>query len=179
MLFPQRAVARGCGEMKTTAGRVCKGLRFLVGMGVIGAMLLVARPADAAAPPLGYSGHWVLVNLAQQHVYFYDGATLVRDAAVSTGIVGHRTPVGSFTVQQRFLSQEMIGPGYDLPNVPYVQYFGNADLSWHAGFSLHGTYWHHNFGTPMSHGCVNLSTDLAAWLWDWAGVGTPVEIIAG
>ncbi|MBZ5574334.1 MAG: L,D-transpeptidase, partial [Acidobacteriia bacterium] len=38
------------------------------------------------------------------------------------------------------------GPALPLPNVPYTQYF-------YQGYGLHGTYWHHNFGTPMSHGC--------------------------
>ncbi len=126
-----------------------------------------------------HQGHWLLVNLAQQHLYAYDGTKLVDDLAVSTGTDAHPTPVGSYAVQQRFFSQEMIGPGYDLPNVPYVQYFGNDQLSWHEGYSFHGTYWHHNWGYQMSHGCVNLPTDFAAWLWDWAGVGTPAEIIAG
>jgi lipoprotein-anchoring transpeptidase ErfK/SrfK len=126
-----------------------------------------------------HPGHWALVNLAEQHLYAFDGTKLVDDLAVSTGVAGHETPTGTYFVQQRFLSQEMIGPGYDLPNVPYVQYFGNDNLSWHEGYSLHGTYWHHNWGHVMSHGCVNLPTDFAAWLWDWANVGTPVEIIAG
>ncbi|MGI8687741.1 MAG: L,D-transpeptidase [Thermomicrobiales bacterium] len=126
-----------------------------------------------------HQGHWVLVNLAQQHLWAFDGNTLVQDLDVSTGTDAHPTPVGSYWVQQRFLSQEMIGPGYDLPNVPYVQYFGNDQLSWGEGYSLHGTYWHHNWGHQMSHGCVNLPTDFAAFLWDWANVGTPVEIIAG
>ncbi len=126
-----------------------------------------------------HQGHWVLVNLAQQHLWAYDGMNIVQDLDVSTGTDAHPTPVGSYWVQQRFLSQEMIGPGYDLPNVPYVQYFGNDQLSWGEGYSLHGTYWHHNWGHQMSHGCVNLPTDFAGWLWDWANVGTPVEIIAG
>ncbi len=126
-----------------------------------------------------HTGHWVLVNLTEQHLYAFDGTKLVDDLLVSTGVFGHSTPTGSFWVQQRFFAQEMIGPGYDLPNVPYVQYFGNDSLSWQEGYSLHGTYWHHNWGNVMSHGCVNLPTDFAAWLWDWATVGTPVEIIAG
>src|SRR5438270_7255843 len=110
--------------------------RFLLGTVVFIALLCSARTAGAAQPgasPMMHQGHWVLVNLSAQHLYAYDGATLVRDTAVSTGIAGHETPVGSFTIQQRFLSQEMKGPGYDLPNVPYVQYFGNDSLSWGEG----------------------------------------------
>lgn len=126
-----------------------------------------------------HDGHWLLINLAQQHLWAYDGTMLVRELDVSTGLPGTPTPPGSYWIQQRFRSQEMIGPGYDLPGVPFVQYFGNDQLSWGAGYSFHGTYWHHNWGHPMSHGCVNLPTDFAEWLWDWAGIGTPAEIIAG
>ncbi len=73
----------------------------------------------------------------------------------------------------------MVGEDYDVPNVPHVQYFGNDQLSWHEGYSLHGAYWHHNWGHVMSHGCVNLPLDFATWLWDWAPESMPVEIIAG
>ncbi|HLL49593.1 MAG TPA: L,D-transpeptidase [Thermomicrobiales bacterium] len=45
------------------------------------------------------------------------------------------------------------------------------------GHALHGTYWHTNFGAPMSHGCVNLPLDVAAWLYRWAPIGTPVLVV--
>jgi len=51
--------------------------------------------------------------------------------------------------------------------VPYTMYF-------YRGYAIHGTYWHSNFGRPMSHGCVNMRTQDAAWLYSWAVVGTPV-----
>jgi lipoprotein-anchoring transpeptidase ErfK/SrfK len=63
----------------------------------------------------------------------------------------------------------MTGPGYNLPNVPYVMYFYGAN-------AIHGTYWHNNFGHPMSHGCINLRTGDAAWLYSWASIGTPVVV---
>jgi lipoprotein-anchoring transpeptidase ErfK/SrfK len=47
-------------------------------------------------------------------------------------------------------------------------------MYFYRGYGLHGTYWHNNFGTPMSHGCVNLSTPDARWLFSWAPVGTKV-----
>jgi hypothetical protein len=64
---------------------------------------------------------------------------------------------------------DMIGPGYYLPNVPYVMYF-------YDGYGLHGTYWHSNFGTPMSHGCINLTIPDSEWLFYWADIGTLVNI---
>jgi lipoprotein-anchoring transpeptidase ErfK/SrfK len=47
-----------------------------------------------------------------------------------------------------------------------------------GGVALHGTYWHNNFGTGtrMSHGCINLPLSSAAWLYDWAPLGTPVRV---
>ena len=63
----------------------------------------------------------------------------------------------------------MTGPGYDLPNVPFVQYFTGS-------YAIHGAYWHQSFGVPVSHGCVNLQPGDAAWLYDWADYGTPVIV---
>ena len=63
----------------------------------------------------------------------------------------------------------MSGPGYYLPNVEWVMYF-------YQGYGLHGTYWHSNFGQPMSHGCVNLTNDDARWFYEFASLGTPVHV---
>jgi len=56
---------------------------------------------------------------------------------------------------------------YYLPNVPYVMFFSNDQIAQSRGFSLHGTYWHDNFGHPMSHGCVNMRTADAETLYYW------------
>jgi lipoprotein-anchoring transpeptidase ErfK/SrfK len=54
---------------------------------------------------------------------------------------------------------------YELPGVPWTTFFAPH------GVALHGTYWHTNFGMTMSHGCVNLPTDIAKFLFRWT---TPV-----
>ncbi|MGH2524849.1 MAG: L,D-transpeptidase, partial [Anaerolineales bacterium] len=74
-----------------------------------------------------------------------------------------------YRIYVKYVAADMAGPGYYLPSVPYVMYF-------YLGYGLHGTYWHNNFGRPMSHGCVNLQTDQAGWLFNWASVGTPVNV---
>ncbi len=51
--------------------------------------------------------------------------------------------------------------GYDLPGVPWVTYITES------GISLHGTYWHNNFGRPRSHGCINLTPQAAKWIYRW------------
>ncbi len=55
--------------------------------------------------------------------------------------------------------------------MPYVLYFTDV------GHAIHGTYWHDNFGTPMSHGCINLPMDVAEWIYGWAPMGMTVQII--
>jgi lipoprotein-anchoring transpeptidase ErfK/SrfK len=124
-------------------------------------------PGPAPAP--GGYGRRVVVDLSSQTVTAYDGASAVASFPASTGHSWTPTPVGRFRIYSRYRSQRMIGPGYNLPNVPYVQYFvGN--------YALHGAYWHNQFGTPTSHGCVNLRVGDAAWLWNWAGIGTEVIV---
>ena len=59
-----------------------------------------------------------------------------------------------------------IGDEFDFRDVPFVQYFTE-------GYALHAAYWHDEFGTPQSHGCVNLSPNDAAWLFDWTDPQVP------
>lgn len=116
------------------------------------------------------------VDLTRQKVYAYEGNIRVYEFTVSTGKWG-RTPTGEFTIWAKVKSQLMKGGSkelhtyYYLPNVPWVMFFSNDQIAKMRGFSFHGTYWHDNFGTPMSHGCVNMKTEEAKVLYDWA---TPV-----
>jgi LysM repeat protein len=117
--------------------------------------------------PAPTAGRWIDIDLTKQRLTAYEGDTAVFSSLVSTGVAGWRTAAGEFAVRTKVDSQTMSGPGYYLPNVQYVMYFYGA-------VAIHGTYWHNNFGQPMSHGCVNLPTDAAGWLYEWASIGTPV-----
>jgi len=120
------------------------------------------------AQPGRYPGRYIDINLAEQTLYAFEGSNLVNQFLVSAGLTGP-TPVGEFAIYAKDRSTLMDGPGYYLPNVEWV--------SWFTGdYSIHGTYWHHNFGHPMSHGCVNASNGDAEWLFGWADIGTPVYI---
>jgi len=118
---------------------------------------------------LADEGRWIDVDLSEQSVTAYEGATPVQTFIVSTGVRAHPTVTGQFRVYVKLRSTPMAGPGYYLPGVPYTMYF-------YEGYALHGTYWHNNFGTPMSHGCVNLRTPDSEWLFGFASVGTLVNI---
>lgn len=112
------------------------------------------------------------VDLAKQKVYAYEGNNKIFDFTVSTGKWGP-TPTGTFRIWAKVRSQLMSGGNqadgtyYYLPNVPYVEFFYNNQVAKSRGYSLHGTYWHQNFGHPMSHGCINMRTEDAAKLYDW------------
>lgn len=117
----------------------------------------------------GNGARWIDVDLTNQMVYAYEGDVVVNSFVVSTGTWLTPTVTGKYKIYIKIRSGNMRGPGYFLPDVPYIMYF-------HGGYGLHGTYWHNNFGTPMSHGCVNLRTDEAGWLFNWASVGTVVNV---
>ena len=116
-----------------------------------------SRPFRAALPT---AKHWIDVNLTQQMVYAYAGDTVVNSFVVSTGTWLTPTVTGKYKIWIKLRSSDMSGPDYYLPDVPYVMYF-------YKDYGIHGTYWHNNFGTPMSHGCVNLSIPDAEWLYNF------------
>jgi lipoprotein-anchoring transpeptidase ErfK/SrfK len=138
--------------------------------------MLLAVPATAA-PLTGTAKAQkaIVVSIGHQMLWVYKGQKVVSSSYVSTGRAGFDTPVGSYAVLTKLPSQTMEGviggEYYNVPDVPSVLYFTNS------GHALHGTYWHNSFGTPMSHGCVNLPLDVAAWLYRWAPVSTRVLIV--
>ncbi len=132
----------------------------------------VEPTAVAYVPPVSSPGNgvpWFDVDLSDQRMYAYEGDTLVRTFVVSTGTWQTPTVTGKFKVWIKLRSAPMSGPGYYLPDVPYIMYF-------YGDYGIHGTYWHNNFGVPMSHGCVNLSIADAEWAYNFASVGTVVNV---
>lgn len=121
------------------------------------------------------------VDLSTQQTYAYEGNQLIHQFTISSGKWG-RTHPGDYLIWAKIRSQKMsggskdLGTYYYLPNVPYILFFYNKDHPKAMGYSFHGTYWHNNFGTPMSHGCVNMKSDEARLLYEWADIGTPIHI---
>jgi lipoprotein-anchoring transpeptidase ErfK/SrfK len=124
---------------------------------------------DSPAITVGDGVRWIDVDLTNQMVFAYEGDTVVNSFVVSTGTWLTPTVTGRHKIYVKVRVQDMSGPGYYLRDVPWVMFFS-------GDYGLHGTYWHNNFGTPMSRGCVNLTIDDAAWLFNWASVGTVVNV---
>ena len=112
---------------------------------------------------------WIEVDLSEQTLMAYRGSQIINSFVVSTGTRSYPTVTGTYKIYSKYNKYNMRGPGYDLSDVPYAMFF-------HQGYSIHGTYWHDNFGTPMSRGCVNMKTNEAAWLFENAPVGTYVFV---
>ncbi len=130
---------------------------------------LPTSPAPKPAVASSDGTRWIDVDLTNQRVYAYEGDTAVNSFLVSTGTWLTPTVTGQYKVYIKYRYANMTGPGYFLPDVPYVMYF-------YGSYGIHGTYWHNNFGTPISHGCVNLSIPDSEWLFNWSSVGTLVNV---
>jgi lipoprotein-anchoring transpeptidase ErfK/SrfK len=132
----------------------------------------VYEPTAEDAPPAPNNrGRSIVVSVSNQRIYAYEDGELVHSHITSTGLPDTPTVLGDYSVYVKYTADDMSGPDYFLPQVPYVMYF-------YQGYGIHGTYWHNSFGRPMSHGCVNLPVDEAQWFFDFADVGTPVRVIA-
>ena len=134
-----------------------------------------AFPAVADAPSPPNMDRSIVVSISQQALWAYEGGKVVETSYVSTGRAGFDTPTGLFYVNAKLPVQDMEGviggEYYNVPAVPDVMYFTDV------GHAIHGTYWHDNFGTVMSHGCVNLPMDVADWMYEWAPMGMAVLIV--
>jgi len=112
---------------------------------------------------------WIQVDVSRQRLIAWEGGTPVYAVIISSGKPETPTRTGTFIIKSKHRSTRMQGANYDVPNVPYAMYY-------QRGYAIHGAYWHRKFGTPVSHGCVNVAVNHSKWLFEWASVGTPVVI---
>jgi lipoprotein-anchoring transpeptidase ErfK/SrfK len=163
----RRVRGGGISYLETSDGQ------FIVDQG------LVRIDAPSSMPPWAKGDRtWIDVSIDRQVLVAYEGTRPVFVTLVSTGIDGkgdpettHSTIQGQFLIHTKHVTVTMdgdeVGDEFDLRDVPYVQYFKE-------GFALHAAYWHDGFGTPRSHGCVNLSPLDARWLFAWTLPSVPV-----
>lgn len=116
------------------------------------------------------------VRTADQTVIAYEFDRPVFMTRAATGARfsngNFATPPGRYITSHKVPSRHMAAGnlaynGYDLPGVPWVTYITES------GISIHGTYWHNNFGRPRSHGCINLSPEAARWIFRWTLPAVP------
>jgi lipoprotein-anchoring transpeptidase ErfK/SrfK len=117
------------------------------------------------------------VDLSEQKLAYYLGDRLFETFLISGGKSYTPTPLGDFSVLAKVPVKHYGGPGFDYPNTKWNLHFTTS--AWNGwGYYIHGAYWHHNWGQPMSHGCVNVDYDPMERLYWWAELGTPIHIQA-
>lgn len=122
--------------------------------------------------------HWIDVNLDTQTLVAFIGKRPVYATLVSSGKESktkkkdHRTPTGQWNIREKHITTTMDGDGsaagdlpYSIEDVPYAMYF-------HGSYALHGAFWHRNYGSRMSHGCINLAPVDARYLFFFTGPHT-------
>jgi lipoprotein-anchoring transpeptidase ErfK/SrfK len=128
----------------------------------------LADPKPNVTPPEGGSpnGSWIVVDRKASSLTFVQDGKPTFVTYVSLGLAGVQTPTGTYStfgklIGDRMSSNNVQNPThpYDLPNVPYTEYYKDG------GYGIHGTYWHDNFGTTESQGCINLTWSDAAYLF--------------
>ena len=146
----------------------------------------------ALTDPAATGRKHIHVDITNQALQAFQGGSVAMDTLISTGLWPNKTEVGRFRVRYKSPSEDMRGATdsaghvvwvsgdggkppagsipYGVPDVPSVMYV-NLDAE-----ALHGAYWHHNFGHTMSHGCINQPLDVAAFMYGWAPLGTPVTV---
>jgi lipoprotein-anchoring transpeptidase ErfK/SrfK len=161
------------------------------------------RIKDDEISPISADVPWsekkIVVDLQSQMLRASEYGQVVFETKISSGIPDKNprfngiptiTPTGRFNITRKMPLRHM-GDGnltsdleaYELPGVPWVSFFHIT------GVAVHGTYWHSDFGRPRSHGCVNVATEDALWLYRWSfpisspneisvsGYGTPVIVM--
>jgi lipoprotein-anchoring transpeptidase ErfK/SrfK len=137
----------------------------------------IVQQAQARSAPVSSGGKYILVSISEQHMYVYEGNSLVYSFVASTGM-NNATATGTFAVQDKIPNAYGGTWNIWMPNWLGIYYAGSLENGIHALpiLSNGATLWAGFLGRPISYGCVVLGTYDAKVLYDWAVVGTPVEI---
>ena len=138
------------------------------------------RPLPTITPPDREVGHdpWIVVDRPASTLTFLRDGTPRFTTFVSLGKAGVETPDGTYSLYIKYRADRMTSTtatnaehSYDLPNVPFAEYFKDD------GSAIHGTYWHDDFGTSQSQGCINLTWTDAEYLFDQTKPNIPGDQI--
>jgi len=137
----------------------------------------VENPQEPLPVPSTGGGKYILVDISEQHMYVYEGDALIYSFVASTGI-HNSTRAGTFAVQSKIPNAYGATWNIWMPNWLGIYWSGGLENGIHALpiLSNGATLWAGYLGTPVSYGCVVLGTYESQLLYDWAEIGTPVQI---
>ncbi len=153
--------------------QIHEGLTYSPGPYVLAESLRPISPEDLAPISPGRTDKRIEIDLSTHTLTCLEGERPVYTAPFASGMPDTRTPRGEFRVIIKRHTRRMVGgegeDHYDLPGVPFPVYF-----TW-SGVAIHGTYWHNDYGRPKSHGCVNVPSKDAKWIFRWVDPVLPYE----
>jgi lipoprotein-anchoring transpeptidase ErfK/SrfK len=131
----------------------------------------------AQNPPVYSGGKYILVDISEQHMYVYNDDTLLYSFVASTGM-NNATRSGTFAVQSKIPNAYGSTWNIWMPNWLGIYWSGGLENGIHALPILPSgaTLWEGYLGRPVSYGCVVLGTYDSSLLYDWAEIGTTIEI---
>lgn len=138
-----------------------------------GAMDVMDTEIEEISVPEATQEKHIIVSLADQRMWVFEGNTIVQRFLVSTGVRGHSTPTGSYSVHNR--SPRAYSRRYECYMLQWMAITADGVYGMHA---LEGTRYERYLGSVASHGCIRLSHVDAQWLYNWVEIGTKVEILA-
>lgn len=147
-----------------------EGITWTPGPYVPAKMLRIFSRGDLAPISPRRSDKWVHIDIGDQILTCYEGQTPVFSTPVASGVYDHATPLGEFRILYKRHAQRMIGDDYDLPGIAFPSYFTSS------GVAIHGTYWHNDYGRRHSHGCLNVPSRAARWVFRWVEPFVPYEL---
>ncbi len=132
-------------------------------------------PGELTAISPERADKWIQININEQNLVCFEGDQPVFSTGVGSGLWNTATPKGEFTVLYKRHTRRMMGNqgqegAYDLAGVPFPVYF-----TW-SGVAIHGTYWHNDYGRRHSHGCVNVPSSAAKWIFRWVNPVAPYAV---
>ena len=118
----------------------------------------------------------IIVDVNHQTLRCFENDSEILYSRVSTGALwtndgtqtkAYSTPIGDYhLVSRKYISLHMAGgskaSGWETPAVAWSSIFATD------GVAIHSTYWHNNYGYPMSHGCVNVPPEIAKFIFRWS-----------
>ena len=138
--------------------------------------LITEEEVAPISPEVDPAQKKIVINITYQTLSCLEGSREVFFCRTSTGLLKeqvftdqYETPVGDMYVQWKIYSKSMganpneetSAAGYDTPAVPWSTFIATG------GVAIHGAFWHNNFGTPRSHGCINVRPEDAKWIFRW------------
>ncbi len=147
-----------------------EGIAWAPGPYVPANMLRPITREDLTPISPGHPDKWVQVDISDQMLTCFEGQTPVFSTPVASGLWNTATPLGEFRILYKRHTQRMIGEDYDLVGVAFPSYFTES------GVAIHGTYWHNDYGRRHSHGCLNVPSRAARWVFQWVEPVVPYEL---